>query len=56
MVDGKINEAVALEKFSMFGSPDQAKATVEQCKGVAGANPCEIAQKFVECSAKMKPM
>lgn len=54
IVDGKINEANAVEKISMFAGPEQAANIFNQCKGVGGADPCEIALKFFECTNKNK--
>lgn len=54
MTDGKINEAAAIEKVSLFAGPEQATSMVNQCKGVTGADPCEVASKFFECTNKLK--
>lgn len=54
MVNGNIEEAVAIEKFGQFTGPGAAEANVKQCKGAGGADPCEIAQKFLECIHKGK--
>lgn len=56
MTDGKINDAVAVEKISMFAGPEQAANIFNQCKNVGGggADPCESALKFFECTNKNK--
>lgn len=54
MTDGKINEAVAVEKISMFAGPEQAANIFNQCKNVGGADPCESALKLFECTNKNK--
>lgn len=54
MANGKINEAVAVEKISMFAGPEQAAIIFDQCKEIGVADPCEMAFKFFECTNKNK--
>lgn len=54
MVDGKINEATAIELIGMHAGPDQAAILFNQCKEAGGADPCEIGSKFFECLQKNK--
>lgn len=56
MANGAINEATAIEKMSQWSNPAQASAVVKQCIAAGGADPCEIAAKFLECSHKQKQM
>lgn len=54
MVDGKINEAAAMEKIGQYVGADQAANVFNQCKEAGGADPCEIGSKLLECIHKNK--
>lgn len=54
MVNGKLNETVALDQLSHIFSADEARAVLEKCRGIIGYDECESAQKYSECTMKIK--
>lgn len=53
-VDGKLNETAALEELSHFFTSNIARAIFQKCRGIIGYDNCEFAQKYSECTMKVK--
>ena len=52
--NGVVQKQVALEKLISIVGADNAKAVMEKCKGLKGAENCETAHKLLQCLSEAK--